>query len=59
VIRALLLLMEQHELKGTDFSEMCEKTLITKILNGSCSLTKDHITNLAEWFGISLGLFFD
>ena len=55
----LRLLMEQHELKGTDFPEIGDKTLISKILNGSRSLTKDHITKLAERFGISPALFFD
>ncbi|MFK5915778.1 MAG: hypothetical protein QM484_15535 [Woeseiaceae bacterium] len=46
----LRLLMEQHELKGTDFPEIGDKILISKILNGSRSLTKDHITKLAERF---------
>ena len=57
-IRILRLLMDQHELKGTDFPEIGDKTLISKILNGSRSLTKDHITKLAERFGISPALFF-
>ena len=50
---------ESHELKGTDFPEIGDKTLISKILNGSRSLTKDHITKLAERFDISPALFFD
>ena len=58
-IRMLRLLMEQHELKGTDFPEIGDKTLISKILNGSRSLTKDHITKLSERFDISPALFFD
>ncbi len=58
-IRMLRLLMEQHKLKGTDFPEIGDKTLISKILNGSRSLTKDHITKLAERFDISPVLFFD
>ena len=58
-IAMLRLLMEQHELKGTDFPEIGVKTLISKILNGSRSLTKEHITKLAERFGISPALFFD
>ncbi|MCW8987748.1 MAG: transcriptional regulator, partial [Gammaproteobacteria bacterium] len=52
-IAMLRLLMEQHELKGTDFPEIGDKTLISKILNGSRSLTKDHITKLVERFGIN------
>lgn len=58
-IRMLRLLMEQHELKGTDFPEIGDKTLISKILNGSRSLTKGHITKLAERFDISPALFFN
>ena len=58
-IRMLRLLMEQYGLKGTDFPEIGDKTLISKILNGSRSLTKEHITKLAERFGISPALFFD
>ena len=58
-VAMLRLLMEQHELKGTDFPEIGDKTLISKILNGSRSLTKDHITKLAERFDISPALFFD
>ena len=58
-IRTLRLLMAQHELKGTDFPEIGDKTLISKILNGTRSLTKDHITKLAERFDISPALFFD
>ena len=58
-IAMLRLLMEQHQLKGTDFPEIGDKTLISKILNGTRSLTKDHITKLAERFGISPALFFD
>ena len=58
-VAMLRLLMEQHELKGTDFPEIGDKTLISKILSGSRSLTKDHITKLAERFEISPALFFD
>lgn len=58
-IAMLRLLMDQHELQGTDFPEIGDKTLISKILNGTRSLTKDHITKLAERFGISPALFFD
>jgi len=58
-VAMLRLLMEQHELNGTDFPEIGDKTLISKILNGSRSLTKDHIKKLAERFNISPALFFD
>lgn len=58
-IAMLRLLMEQHELKGTDLPEIGDKTLVSKILNGTRSLTKDHIKKLAERFDISPALFFD
>ena len=58
-VAMLRLLMDQHELKGTDFPEIGDKTLISKILSGSRSLTKDHIKELAERFDISPALFFD
>ena len=58
-IAMLRLLMEQHKLKGTDFPEIGDKTLISKILNGTRSLTKDHIKKLAERFDISPAMFFD
>ena len=54
----LRLLMDQHELKGREFPEIGDKTLISKILNGSRSFTKDHITKLVERFDISSALFF-
>ena len=58
-IAMLRLLMNQDELKGTDFPEIGDKTLISKILSGSRRLTKDHITKLAGRFDISPALFFD
>ena len=58
-ISMLRLLMEQHELNGTDFPEIGDKTLVSKILKGDRNLTKDHIVKLSERFGISPALFFD
>ena len=46
------------ELKGTDFPKIGNKTLISKILNGRRSLTKEHIAKLSERFAISPALFF-
>jgi len=53
------LLMDQHELNGTDFPEIGDKTLVSKILKGDRNLTKDHIVKLSERFDISPALFFD
>ena len=58
-IAMLRLLMDQHELNGTDFPEIGDKTLVSKILKGDRNLTKDHIVKLSERFGISPALFFD
>lgn len=58
-IAMLRLLMEQHELKGTDLPEIGDKTLVSKILKGDRNLTKDHIVKLSERFEISPALFFD
>ena len=58
-IAMLRLLMEQHELNGTDFPEIGDKTLVSKILKGDRNLTKDHIVKLSERFDISPALFFE
>jgi HTH-type transcriptional regulator/antitoxin HigA len=58
-ISMLRLLMDQHELNGTDFPEIGDKTLVSKILKGDRNLTKDHIVKLSERFDISPALFFD
>ena len=58
-VAMLRLLMEQHELKGTDFPEIGDKTLVSKILKGDRNLTKDHIVKLSERFEINPALFFD
>ena len=58
-ISMLRLLMDQYELNGTDFPEIGDKTLVSKILKGDRNLTKDHIIKLSERFDISPVLFFD
>jgi len=58
-IAMLRLLMDQHELNGTGFPEIGDKTLVSKILKGDRNLTKDHIIKLSERFDISPALFFD
>ena len=59
-IAVLLLLMDQHNLTGTDFPEIGDKSLVSRILNGKGrNLTKTHITKLSERFSINPALFFD
>ena len=57
-INMLCFLIEQHELKGTSFPEIGDKTLISKIFKGNRSLIRDYITTLAVRFEISLTKFF-
>ena len=59
-IAMLRLLMDQHNLTGTDFPEIGDKSLVSRILNGKGrNLTKTHITKLSERFSINPALFFD
>jgi HTH-type transcriptional regulator / antitoxin HigA len=57
-VAMLRLLMDQHGLNTTDFPEIGDKTLLSRILRGERNLTKQHIEKLAARFGISAGLFF-
>lgn len=53
-------LIDQYGLKLSDFKEeIGSKTLISLILNGKRSLTKEHITNLSKRFSVSPSLFFE
>lgn len=54
----LRLIIDQHQLKLSDFPEIGDKTLLSKILKGERNLTKQHIIALSKRFGISPGLFF-
>lgn len=58
-VATLRLLMDQHELNGTDLPEIGDKTAVSRILNGERKLTVPHIEKLSERFGISPALFFD
>lgn len=58
-ISMLRLLMDQHDLNGTDLPEIGDKTLVSKILKGDRNLTKDHIVKLSKRFDINPALFFD
>lgn len=53
------LLMEQYDLNTTDFeAEIGKKSLVSQILNGHKQLTRRHIENLSNRFGVSPGIFF-
>lgn len=55
----LAVLIDQYQLKLTDFkNEIGSKSLVSQILNGKRSLTKQHIENLAERFHLSPAAFF-
>ncbi|WP_163837003.1 helix-turn-helix domain-containing protein [Spartinivicinus ruber] len=57
-IAMLRLIIDQHQLTLSDFPEIGDKTLMSKILKGERNLTKQHIIALSNRFGISPGLFF-
>ena len=57
-ITMLRLLMDQYKLSGSDFPEIGDKSLISRILSGKRNLTKQHIEKLAARFNIDPGLFF-
>ncbi len=58
-VSTLKLLMDNYHLKTSDFEkEIGKKSLVSMILNGKRSLTKQHIERLAARFGISPALFF-
>ncbi len=52
-------LIDQYQLKMSDFKEeIGSKPLVSMILHGKRSLTKDHIANLSKRFQVSPALFF-
>lgn len=58
-IATLRVLMEQYGLRITDFeTEIGKKSLVSQILTGKRALTRDHIQNLVDRFGLSPALFF-
>ena len=51
-------LMDQYQLGVADLPEIGTKSLVSKILNGSRCLTRNHIEALSKRFGLSPALFF-
>ncbi|XP_051912243.1 antitoxin HigA-like [Hippocampus zosterae] len=57
-VSLLRVLMDQYQLKADDLkNEIGGRSLVSMILNGSRSLTIDHIKALSRRFGISPALF--
>lgn len=57
-VAVLRLLMQQYNLTGADFPEIGDRSLVSRILSGSRSLTKSHIQSLSERFNLNPAWFF-
>lgn len=58
-VATLKVLMNQYKLNTTDFeNEIGKKSMVSQVLAGKKNLTREHITNLANRFGVSPVLFF-
>lgn len=58
-VATLKVLMDQHCLNTTDFeAEIGKKSLVSQVLAGKKNLTREHITKLAQRFGINPVVFF-
>ncbi|MCP4486203.1 MAG: transcriptional regulator [Gammaproteobacteria bacterium] len=59
-IAVLRVLMDQHKLTGSDLPEIGTRSLISKILSGERSLTKQYIESLSSLlFNIEPAVFFN
>ena len=56
-IAVLKILMKNHNLTGNDLSEVGDKTMVSKVLNGKRPLTRPAIERLASRFGIRPAVF--
>lgn len=54
----LRLLMAQHRLGTADLPEIGSKSMVSRVLSGGRSLSKNHIKALSQRFHIDPGLFF-
>ncbi|MBW2187226.1 MAG: helix-turn-helix domain-containing protein [Deltaproteobacteria bacterium] len=58
-VSTLRLIIDQYQLKSNDLKELIgSKSLVSMILNGKRSLTREHISKLSSHFNISPSLFF-
>lgn len=51
-IALLKTLMRQHNITGSDFPEIGDKTMVSKVLNGKRVLQRQSIEQLGQRFGI-------
>lgn len=56
-IALLQTLMKQHGLTGSDFPEIGDKTMVSKVLNGKRILQRRAIEQLGQRFGVRPALF--
>ena len=56
-IALLKTLMKQNHLSGSDFPEIGDKTMVSKVLNGKRVLQRQSIEQLGQRFGIRPGVF--
>lgn len=58
-VATLKVLMDQHGLNTTDFEvEIGKKSMVSQVLAGKKNLTREHITKLAQRFGVNPAIFF-
>lgn len=58
-VATLKVLMDQNSLNTTDFeAEIGKKSMVSQVLAGKRNLTREHITKLAQRFGVNPAVFF-
>ena len=57
-IALLRTLMSQHRLTGSDFPEIGSKSMVSKVLNGSRTLSREAIERLCARFQLHPSMFF-
>ncbi len=56
-VALLRTLMQQHDLTGSDFPEIGDKTMVSKVLNGKRVLQRQAMEQLGDRFGIRPAMF--
>ncbi|MBT00231.1 MAG: transcriptional regulator [Oceanospirillaceae bacterium] len=57
-IALLRTLMSQHRLTGSDLPEIGDKTMVSKVLNGKRTLSRQAIEKLSKRFNLKPSMFF-
>ncbi|MEH6562686.1 MAG: transcriptional regulator [Marinobacter sp.] len=57
-IALLRTLMKQHHLTGSDLPEVGDKTMVSKVLSGKRTLSRNAIESLSERFNLRPAVFF-